>query len=173
MFGTPVTAGNKEFGKLERILIQNNFASQFTVDPGFFGYEKVLPLEDVQEATADRITLRVSEDAWDSYTSYADAGGINPPPADTPYSDAPETTYAGHPDQPVLPQTGTHDTVDRNAAVLSSETTVVDVARNVESSLRGLVVDSGRPRELVLDDGRIPFDNVSMLADDRLEVRGR
>ena len=63
IFGTPVTAGDKEFGKLERILIQNNFASQFTVNPGFFGYEKVLPLEDVHEATADRINLRVGEDA--------------------------------------------------------------------------------------------------------------
>lgn len=170
-FGTSVYAGEKKLGTLKRIIVDNDVASQVTVDPGLLDYERVVPLMDIREATEDRIQLEVPADAWKSYTSFDDAGGLKLPPTDSPYQGEPDTHFV-QPEEPAIRDNAPDHTIGRSDIVLSEQTTVVDIDRGGQDSLRGLTVDNGRPLELLLADGdAFLFHDVHELDSDRIEVR--
>jgi hypothetical protein len=72
MLGAPVRMRDGDFGALNRIIVNNGVANQFTVDPGglFSGPDRVVPISDVAEATEEGVLLNASESEWKSYNAF-------------------------------------------------------------------------------------------------------
>ncbi|MDP9312869.1 MAG: hypothetical protein M3R24_18610 [Chloroflexota bacterium] len=181
IFGAPVYANETQLGKLERIVVNNGIANQVTVDPGLFGYERVLPLNHLGEAGADAVQLNVGADEWKAYPAYSmDQSLTNPNDASPDLSvlttDLTMNSQAADTGHPLT--TGARverRTVDELSVVLSSSTTVVnDSAPDEADRLRGLTIDTGRPQELLLaQGGTIPYAAVTMLDENRIHIGGR
>lgn len=161
VFGAPVMADGKTLGKVERIIVQNGVANQFTVDPGLFGTERVVPLSDVQDITANGIELRVSDDEWKAYPAY-NIESLLPPEIEDPIADpglsqlTPQQVAGGayRPDAGVSTTSvevpGESITLPNQAhsAVVSAKTNVRHGSD--EAALYGLVLDTGRPVHILV-----------------------
>ncbi len=181
VFGAPVYANETQLGKLERIIVNNGIANQVTVNPGLFGYERVVPINHLGEAGADAVHLNVGEDEWKAYPAYSmDQSLTNPNDASPDLSvlttDLTMNSQAADTSHPLTTGVRTERrTVDELSVVLSSSTRVVnDSAPNEEERLRGLTIDTGRPQELLLAQGSlVPYDVVTMLDENRIHIGGQ
>lgn len=169
MLGVPVRSQGRELGTLHRIIVNNGVANQFTVNPGLFGTERVVPISDVQEATPEQIVLNVTEDEWKAYGAFdmqqhivsdsAAAPGLMPIAPRLP-------TTSEISDATTAEATTSDRSVDLMAVVLSHNTHVGDQGR-----LAGLVIDTGIPQELLLEGGAtIPFTAVGMLDEAHIQL---
>jgi hypothetical protein len=166
VFGTPVMADGKTLGNVERIIVEDGVAKQFTVNPGLFGTGRVLPLSDVQITGANGIELRVSDDVWKAYPAF-NIESLLPPAYDTPIADpgltqlSPQQAEAGthRPDNDLLTTSaavpGEGVTVPVGSAVVSAKTSVL--RNGTTHALHGLVLDTGRPVQVLVADGQ-PLD---------------
>ncbi len=178
VFGAPVYADEKHLGDLKRVVVNNGIANQFTVDPGLLGTERVVPISDVREVSDERIELSVSQDEWKTYPTFemtrelettdmtGSSGDLN---RLAPKTDGSPGSVAVQQRTNVTEPTSTAETVSMNAVVLSHNTVVDD--EQSQSQLHGLIVDSGRPLTLLLDNGReVPFAAVTLLDERRIRV---
>jgi hypothetical protein len=178
IFGAPVVADGTTLGKVERILVQMGVANQFTVDPGLFGTERVVPLSDVRAANEDSIELRTSENEWQAYPAFdiesmlpETAGAMPGLPALTPqHPTAPAnitdpgvpTLSADVPAQDV--------TIHEGSAVLSAKTSVAS-ADGTEQRLHGLVLDTGRPVQVLVEGGQpVSIKGVRSLTSEQIRL---
>jgi hypothetical protein len=163
-FGAPVRRGEHHLGSLERVIVNNGIANQFTVNPSglFSGPERIVPINDVVESSDEGITLNITEVDWKAYPAFnidhylvsdqAAAPGlmVNNPRIDTTTETFDQTTTEGQ---------SSDSTVDMMAIPLSRKTRVGDGAH-----LAGLIAETGIPQQLLLEDGTaIPFDQVGRL----------
>lgn len=181
IFGTPVYSNEKHIGKLSRIIVDNGIANQITVDPGLLGTERVVPINALEEASAETIRMNVSDDEWKAFAAYQMQQSLTSTAGDTPNLSVLTTDQvasggiadSSHPTN----DTGARQTVRTvgdTSVVLSSRTSVVnEAAGNQQHSLKGLFVDTGRPQQLLLDDAHtLPFDAVTLLDENRIHVGG-
>lgn len=181
IFGAPVYANEKQLGKLERIIVNNGIANQITVDPGLFGYERVVPLNHFREAGEDAIHLNVGEDEWKAYPAYTMDQALANPNEGTPdlsvlTTDLSMINQASDTSHPLT--TGAQSerkTVDELSVVLTSGTSIVhDDAGGQTDTLRGITIDTGRPQELLVSGGNaLRYDTVTMLDENRIHIGGR
>lgn len=178
-FGAPVYNGAHHVGKLERIIVNNGIANQITVDPGLLRTERVVPINVFQTTENDELRLDVSDDEWRAYSAYKMQHELSNPSEDQPnlavLSPSPTIVSSGtdtdHPSRP----TGAYEadtTVADTSVVLTASTQVVHEG-GAAHRLQGLVIDTGRPRTLLLDDGStVPFDAVTRLDENHIRVGG-
>lgn len=178
VFGAPVHGSDKQLGKLTRIIVDNGIANQITVDPGLFGTERVVPISSLRESTADAIHTTLTDNDWKACASYTidqlpEQQGLDPADLSvlTPNSLA-GTPIRGTSDP--IDQIGAYETertVSDMSMVLTAKTAVADAANNTSAKLHGLIVDTGRPIGLILDnDQHISFDRVTLLDEHRIET---
>jgi hypothetical protein len=169
MLGAPVSKEGSEFGSLTRIIVDNGIANQIVVNPsGFFtGPERVVPINAIEESSAEGVTLNSTDVDWHGYNAYnleqylgtenvtpdLLLSGVttvaNPELADRPPTELPS-------DSMIMPM----------SVVLTSRTRVGD-----EGHLAGLVTDTGRPTELLLEGGgSIPFEQVGILDEAHITI---
>lgn len=169
MLGVPVRSQGRELGTLHRIIVNNGVANQFSVNPGLFGLERVVPISDVQEATPEQIVLNVTDVEWKAYNAFdmnrhmvsdsAAAPGLLPI---APRLDTTTETF----DATTAEATASDRNLELMAVVLSHTTHVGDRGR-----LAGLVIDTGVPQALVLEGGAtIPFAEVGMLDEAHIQL---
>jgi hypothetical protein len=181
IFDTPVYAGEKHIGKLARIIVDNGIANQITVNPGLLGIERVVPINVLEEASAETIRMKVSDSEWKAFAAYQMQQSLTGSVGDTPNLSALTTdqvasggiTDSSHPTS----DTGARQTVRTvgdTSIVLSSHTAVADEAADQQYQLKGLIVDTGRPQQMLLDGGSsLPFEMVTLLDEDRIHVGGQ
>ncbi len=179
IFGTPVQANNSQLGKLSRIIVNNGIANQITVDPGLLRSERVVPINVFQQSDQDTLNLDITDDDWKAYSAFTmnqplsepDVSAADPAiiPPDLAFNRQPGTGNSITP-EPVVERR----TVDQLSVVLTSSTTVVDdAAPETVYKLRGITIDTGRPQELLIEDGRaVPYTAVTLLDEDRIHVGG-
>lgn len=179
IFGTPVQANNSQLGKLSRIIVNNGIANQITVDPGLLGSERVVPINAFQQSDDDTLNLDITDDDWKAYPAFTMDQSSDDPNASSadPALAPPDLTFNRRPAtgnsltaEPVVERR----TVDQLSVVLTSSATVVDdTAPDTTYKLRGITIDTGRPQELLIEDGRaVPFTAVTLLDEDRIHVGG-
>ena len=165
MLGAPVRSGDHRFGTVTRVIVNNGVANQFVVNPSglFSGPERVVPISDIEEATAEGVTVDISDVEWKAYGAFhldqilaserASAGHMVD---DSPRGDLNTEAIdkaAGAND----PAEGSSVTVA--AVVLTNKTQVGHMGK-----LAGLLIDTGIPKELLVDNGgTVPFDLVGVL----------
>ena len=181
VFDTPVQLRDKSVGKLKRIIVANGIAGQITVDPGLFGTERVVRLSDIGEATADGIRLDMTDDEWQTVSPFqvreelpmptADALSISPTGVQAEArlaEDAPHDSYARE-----VTDTTHEEQARIGSVVLADDMNVIDDESGARKTLQGLVVDDGRPLELLVEGGAaLSVQNVHGLDADGLHVRG-
>lgn len=181
IFGTPVYSSDKHIGSLSRIIVDNGIANQITVNPGLLGTERVVPINALEETSAETIRMNVSDDEWKAFAAYQMQQALTSTAGDTPNLSALTTdqvvsggiTDSSH----ATNDTGarkTVRTVGDTSVVLSPRTCVVDEAtNNQQCGLKGMTVDTGRPQLLLLENGNtVRFDTVSLFDEDRIHVGG-
>ena len=181
IFGAPVYANETQLGKLERIIVNNGIANQITVNPGLFGYERVVPINHFREAAEDALHLNVGEDEWKTYPAYTMDQTLTNPNDDSPdlsvlTTDLTMNSQASDTGHPLTTGARTErKTVDELSVVLSSATRVVNEGASAATdSLRGITIDTGRPQELLLAQGNaVSYDAVTMLDEDRIHIGGQ
>lgn len=169
IFGTPVRGDNHELGTLNRVLVNNGVANQFTVNPGglFSGPDRIVPISDVAEATDQGVTLNITDVDWKAYPAFnIDQILVSDQAA------APDLLQVS----PTMPTT--HEAVDvptaeapsgeRSATAmivaLTNRTRVGD-----QGTLAGLVADTGIPQQLLLEGGgTVPFAQVGVLDEEHI-----
>jgi hypothetical protein len=181
ILGAPVQTSDRQIGKLQRIIIDNGIANQVTVNPGLLGLERVVPISIFEEATADGIRMEVTDEEWKAYSAFKVHQDLSSPVDDQPNLSAltPSASAvaqgpdASHPTS-MTGARGTNTTVSETSVVLSTHTVVVnDDAPQAERTLKGLVIDTGRPQQLVLDDdSTVAFTAVSRLDEQRIHIGG-
>jgi len=184
VLGTPVMADGKTLGKVERIIVHNGIANQFTVDPGLFGTERVVPISDVQSTGADGIELRISDDEWKAYPAF-NIESLLPPEIDNPLGDpglaqlTPQQTEAGaHRPNAGVPTTSVEVPAESitvpdqaQSAIVSAKTTVLH--GGAEQALHGLILDTGRPVQiLVAPDQAVDVSAVRSFTSEQIRVMG-
>jgi hypothetical protein len=161
VFGAPVVADGKTLGKVERIIVHNGIANQFTVDPGLFGTERLVPLSDIQTIGPNGIELRIPDDEWKAYPAF-NIESLLPPEIDNPLGDpglaqlTPQQAEAGghRPDAGVLttsvgvPAESITVPNEAHSAIVSAKTTVQ--YGGGAAALHGLVLDTGRPVQILV-----------------------
>ena len=181
VFGAAVRSGDTNLGRLERIIVNNGIANQITVNPGLLGTERVVPISDIQSATADEISLNISNDEWKAYAAYRLQQSLGNP------NEAEPNLAALAPSPQLTQQTADtsrppntfgaveqNTSVDLMSVVLTSSTTVSgDELAGGSARLKGLVVETGRPQQLLLDDERsVSYDAVSRLDEQQIQLGG-
>jgi hypothetical protein len=179
-FGAPVMNNDSQLGKLKRIVVNNGIANQVTVDPGLLSYERVVPISDFVAGPDDTLRVNITDTDWKAYSAFTMDQPLDNPNQDGPdmsvlTTDVTMNQQAADTNHPL--STGTlveRETVDQMSIVLTSATTVVNEAGGGQThKLHGLVIDTGRPQVLLLDDGTsLPFDAVTMLDEERIHVGG-
>jgi hypothetical protein len=172
VFGAPVTNAEGHLGSLKRIILNNGVADQLSVDPSglFSGPERVVPISDVTETSADGITLKTGHVDWQAYGAFdiqrlivADTatGPDTHPAASSPQSligvDVVNRAIGAEPED-------RHST-DVGAVVLTGQTRVGD-----HGTLTGLVADTGIPKHLLVGNDEIPFSQVGVLDDKHIQL---
>ncbi len=180
IFGAPVHANESQLGKLSRIIVNNGIANQITVDPGFLGTERVVPINVFRQSDDEALTLELGADDWKAFPSYTMDQGLGNPNESTPdlsvltpeFTRTQQVPDTSHPLSAGL--TTERRTVDELSVVLTSSTAVVDdTAPDTQHKLRGMTIDTGRPQELLLEDGRmVAYSAVTMLDENRIHVGG-
>lgn len=180
VFGAQVRSGDTNLGRLERIIVNNGIANQITVNPGLLQTERVVPISDIQSATTDEINLDISDEGWKAYTAYRLQQSLGNPNEAQPNLAvlAPTPQFAQQAPDTSHPTSTTgaraNDTsVDLMSVVLTASTTVGDADQGGRARLKGLVVDTGRPQMLLLDDeSSVPYDAVSRLDEQQILLGG-
>jgi|GEM_PF-3941194 len=180
VLGTPVYAEDRHLGKLERIIVDNGIANQITVAPGLLGIERVVPINDIVETSTDSVQLRITDEDWRAYSAFqiqqAFGGSQEVVPGQglVPGHPAITANATNTSQTTALGTTYTERTVSQMSVVLSSKTKVVDDnAPDTEYHLKGMVVDTGRPQQLLLEnDTIVPFESITMLDEQRIHLRG-
>lgn len=180
VFGAQVRNGDTNLGRLERIIVNNGIANQITVNPGLLQTERVVPISDIQSATADEINLNISDDDWKAYTAYRLQQSLGNPNEAQPnlavLAPTPQFTQQAPDTSHPTSTTGARaneTSVDLMSVVLTASTTVSDADRGGQARLKGLVVDTGRPQLLLLDDeSNVSYDAVSRLDEQQILLGG-
>lgn len=169
MIGAPVRSQGRDLGTLSRIIVNNGVANQFAVNPGLLGIERIVPISDVKDCTAEEIMLDASDDDWKAYNAFKTKQHVVTDNAAAPnlLPVAPRTTTTSEMfDVPTAEATDTDRSLTPMAVVLSHSTRVGDNGR-----LAGLVVDTGIPQEIVLEGGQtIPFEQVGVLDEHHIQL---
>ncbi|GAC1386300.1 MAG: hypothetical protein NVS4B8_19160 [Herpetosiphon sp.] len=170
VFGTPVGSESHSFGKLAKIVIENGVANQIVVHPGLFGGpERVVPINDLVTSTHDHIGLDVDGESWKAYSAYRITTHRLEQPGS---SDAMPMARgvdiaAGLAEPGEMDTSSTMTTVTDNAVVLDHTTRVGDIG-----ALRGLVISTGIPQALLVDNDAIPYGQVSLLDSQQIQLGG-
>lgn len=170
IFGTPVARDGNSFGVLSRIVVNNGVANQIVVNPSglFSGPERVIPINDVDAADADVVSLSTSGDEWKSYNAYEmDVYRLEEGSADTTQV-IPGTVEVMRAVARVstAESMSTETTVDDLSVVLTRATTVSG------KPLDGLIIDTGIPQALLVGDQTVDFTQVSTLNASHIELGG-
>lgn len=171
IFGASVHGAATQWGTLKRILINDGIANEITVDPGLIGIERIVPISAIPEATADGAVLDISDADWKAFAAYRMHGMFGTSNEDEPnlqMMEATEKVGAG-----ITSAIDTRDQVESvvGAALVLTANTVVATG-GTERRLKGLIIDTGRPHELVLDDDQtVGVEAVDAWASDRIVVR--
>ena len=179
IFGTPVYAHDKHIGKLRRIIVDNGIANQITVDAGLLGTERVVPINVLEETSAETIRLNATDVEWKAFAAYQMQQSITSSGGDSPNLSALTSdqvvsggiTDSSHND---TSSRRTVRTVADTSVVLTSRTAVInDDATNERHYVRGLVADTGRPQQLLLEDGSaVPFEAVTLFDESQIHIGG-
>lgn len=181
-FGARVRSADDNLGKLERIILNNGIANQLSVDPGLLGYERVVPITIIDQTSEDDIEVTIGENDWKAYPAFTMERSVaSPSDDDTSLTglvpDLASQSHTVDPDHPTLlsESSRTERTVDEMSVVLTDRTTVVFENRGDETHrLRGLIVDTGRVQQLVLDNGvTVSADDVTLMDEARIHVGGQ
>jgi hypothetical protein len=169
IFGAPVRRNDHRLGTLNRILVNNGVANQFSVHTGLLsGPDRVVPINDVVEVAEDGLVLDISEDEWKAYPAFeidkilaADQtltpGLLTSAPANN-QTDADATSL------PAAPAPATGRTLQDVSVVLTNKTQVAD-----QGALRGMVLDTGIPQQLLVEGGgSVPFEQVGLLDENQI-----
>jgi hypothetical protein len=126
-----------------------------------------VPISDVVEATEQGITLRISEDEWKAYNAFNIEQTVT-----TDQAAAPDLL----PIAPVLPITAeplsvptaeagvSGRSVSNMSVVVTNKTQVANLG-----PLAGMVIDTGIPQRLLLDNGQfVPFEQVGLLDEEHI-----
>lgn len=158
-FGAAVRAGDTNLGTLSRIIINRGIANQLVVDPGLLRIERVVPVSIVQETAPDCITLAIDPAEWASYPALHVHTPLDNPQTATPdltvMTPSPQIATAGADVSHPTNMTGareTEETVAIDSVTLTDRTEVMIDGH--ARRLAGLIVDTGRPQQLVLDDDK-------------------
>lgn len=171
MFGAPVHNQHTQFGTLKRIIINDGIANQITVDPGLLGVERIVPISAVPETSAEGVRLEASEEDWKAFAAFNIHGIFGNSNEDEPTLSVMETAETvGASATSVMGSHDPNESVSNASLVLSAATTVAGAGE--AASLKGLIIDTGRPRQLVLDDRTVPYTDVSRFGADRIELGG-
>lgn len=178
VFGASVRNDARDFGKLQRIIVNNGIANQLSVEPGLFSYERIVPINVIHETSEAVIRIGIDDNDWASYSAFKIDQSLTDATDDTPNLAVLTPTVAanstavdtGHPTEKTGAR-GTATTVDEMSVVLTARTVVLNEAAGTEHKLRGLIVDTGRLQQLLVENGEaIPFDAVSRLDEARIHV---
>ena len=169
MLGAPVHSGDRALGAISRIIANNGVVNQFTVNPAglFSGPDRVVPISDVVEATAERVTLNISDVEWKAYSAFniehlmvSDRAAAPELIMSAPRSDTTSEMF----DVPTAEAPAGERTVSDTVVVLTTKTRVGDDQR-----LAGLVVDTGIPQQVIVEGGNtIPYAHVGSLGEDHI-----
>lgn len=171
IFGTPVRSGDHELGALNRVLVNNGVANQFTVNPGglFSGPDRIVPINDVVEATDQGVTLNISDVEWKAYPAFNIDQILVSDQAAAP--DLLQLAPALPTTQEVLEAPTAEAETERRSATamvvaLTNRTRVGD-----QGTLAGLVADTGIPQQLLLEGGgAVPFAQVGVLDEEHITL---
>lgn len=174
VFGAAVHSMDTHRGTLKRMLITDGIANQFTVDPGLLGVERIVPISVVTEATPEGVQVNISnDDDWKAFPAYQMEGVLGTSNHDDPsvqVLEAAEIVGAGY-DAATGAQTTT-DALPIGAIVLSSATRITGA--HADATLHGLVIDTGRPHQLLLNDGQvIPIAGAAQFGNDTIALHPR
>ena len=177
IFGVPVRRDDHRLGTLNRILVNNGVANQFTVHTGLLGGpDRLVPINDVVEVSEDGIVLNISEDEWKAYPAFDIDKILAKKQELTPgfHASAPATNQTAEDalSLPADPAPPTGRTLEDISVVLTNKTHVGD-----QGTLRGMVLDTGIPQQLLIDGGgTVPFEQVGLLDENQIvlgPVEGR
>ena len=171
IFGAPVRRDDHRLGTLNRILVNNGVANQFTVHTGLLGGpDRLAPINDVVEASKDGIVLNISEDEWKAYPAFDIDKILAKQQELTPgfHASAPANNQTAEDaaSLPAAPAPATGRTVQDVSVVLTDKTQVGD-----QGTLRGLILDTGIPQQLLIDGGgTVPFEQVGLLDENQIAL---
>ncbi|HZB96692.1 MAG TPA: hypothetical protein VE268_12110 [Herpetosiphonaceae bacterium] len=171
IFGAPVRRDDHRLGTLNRILVNNGVANQFTVHTGLLGGpDRLAPINDVVEASEDGIVLNISEDEWKAYPAFDIDKILAKEQELTPgfHASAPANNQTAEDaaSLPAAPAPATGRTVQDVSVVLTNKTQVGD-----QGALRGLILDTGIPQQLLIDGGgMVPFEQVGLLDENQIAL---
>ena len=171
IFGAPVRRDDHRLGTLNRILVNNGVANQFTVHTGLLGGpDRLAPINDVVEASEDGIVLNISEDEWKAYPAFDIDKILAKQQELTPgfHASAPANNQTAEDaaSLPAAPAPATGRTVQDVSVVLTDKTQVGD-----QGTLRGLILDTGIPQQLLIDGGgTVPFEQVGLLDENQIAL---
>ena len=171
IFGAPVRRDDHRLGTLNRILVNNGVANQFTVHTGLLGGpDRLAPINDVVEASEDGIVLNISEDEWKAYPAFDIDKILAKQQELTPglHASAPANNQTAEDaaSLPAAPAPATGRTVQDVSVVLTNKTQVGD-----QGTLRGLILDTGIPQQLLIDGGgMVPFEQVGLLDENQIAL---
>lgn len=178
-FGAAVRAGDTDLGTLKRIVVNGGIANQLAVDPGLFGTERVIPVSIVEATTPDMITLAIEPSEWASFPALNIHQSVDNPNRDTPdlavMTPSPQIVTAGtdvsHPTN-VTGARETEDTLAIDSVTLTDRTEVV-LGENT-ARLAGLIVDTGRPQQILYgDDSAASVEALARWDEQRIELERR
>ncbi len=177
IFGAPVRRDDHRLGTLNRVLVNNGVANQFTVHTGLLsGPDRLVPINDVIEAGEEGLVLNISEDEWKAYPAFDIDKILAKKQELTPgfHASAPATNQTAEDalSLPADPAPPTGRTLEDISVVLTNKTHVGD-----QGTLRGMVLDTGIPQQLLIDGGgAVPFEQVGLLDENQIvlgPVEGR
>jgi hypothetical protein len=174
-FGAAVRAGDRDLGTLTQIIVNGGIANQLVVNPGLLGIERVMPVSVVATTTADEITLAIDPAEWSSYPALHMHTPLDAPQANGPdlavMTPSPQIVTAGtdvsHPTN-VTGARETEDTVAIDSIKLTDRTEVV-VGGDAQR-LTGLVVDTGRPQQILIGETAIGCESVTRWDEQRITL---
>ncbi|WP_029215552.1 hypothetical protein [Kallotenue papyrolyticum] len=180
-FGAVVLAGDEQLGTLSQIILNQGIANQLVVKPGLLGDARVLPISVVEQAEAETIRLSIAPEEWRSFPVPSLQHALDTPEQAAPdvsaLTPAPGVTAVAVDPGHATERTGARETESTLAAAaitLSKATKVVPTSEDVRYQLAGLVVETGRPQALLLDDGsRVPAAAIQRWEEQRIVVERR
>ena len=162
--GSPVQSGEHKLGTLSGIIVNNGVANQLLVNPSglFAGPERVVPINDVTETSADGITLGITDVEWRAYSAFhieqlvvSDQAAAPSLIQTGPASDINRETI----ERPTAEAVGADTAATAGSVVLTTRTRVGE-----QGCVAGLVADTGVPQQLLVDDGQtIAWDQIGVL----------
>ena len=169
MLGAPVSKEGSEFGSLTRIIVDNGIANQIVVNPSglFTGPERVVPINAIAESSAQGITLNSTDVDWHGYNAFNLEQYLKTETTSPDFLLSGTMTVANPEltDQP-LTEMQSDGMIVPMTVTLTTKTRVGD-----QGHLAGVVTDTGRPTELLLEGGgAIPYDQVGILDEEHITL---